>query len=159
MAETKTVLLIASDPGPRGALQRLIEGLGHIVRLPRAGEDPIASGQHDAVVAEIDWESDAPHARVSELRGRSGASPLLVLTPNRHTARRVGLLWGAYAVVTRDVRDFEEMIAKAKRMALRHKLGAAGSRLIVCAGVPFGTPGSTNLLHIVRLTGDELKRS
>ncbi|VWX60620.1 pyruvate kinase [Sphingorhabdus sp. 109] len=85
--------------------------------------------------------------------------PLLVLTPNRHTARRVGLLWGAYAVVTRDVKDFEEMIAKAKRMALRHKLGAAGSRLIVCAGVPFGTPGSTNLLHIVRLSGDELKRS
>lgn len=85
--------------------------------------------------------------------------PLLVLTPNRHTARRVGLLWGAYAVVTRDVSDFEEMIAKAKRMALRHRLGEAGSRLIVCAGVPFGTPGSTNLLHVVRLTGDELKRS
>ena len=85
--------------------------------------------------------------------------PLLVLTPNRHTARRVGLLWGAYAVVTRDVSDFEEMIAKAKRMALRHKLGEAGSRLIVCAGVPFGTPGSTNLLHVVRLSGDELKRS
>ncbi|ATW02925.1 pyruvate kinase [Sphingopyxis sp. BSNA05] len=85
--------------------------------------------------------------------------PLLVLTPDRHTARRVGLLWGAYAVVTKDVSDFEEMIAKAKRMALRHKLGKAGSRLIVCAGVPFGTPGSTNLLHIVRLSGDELKRS
>ena len=85
--------------------------------------------------------------------------PLLVLTPNRHTARRVGLLWGAYAVVTRDVSDFEEMIAKAKRMALRHRLGEAGSRLIVCAGVPFGTPGSTNLLHVVRLSGDELKRS
>jgi pyruvate kinase len=85
--------------------------------------------------------------------------PLLVLTPNRNTARRVGLLWGAHAVVTRDVKDFEGMIAKAKRMALRHKLGKAGSRLIVCAGVPFGTPGSTNLLHVVRLSGDELKRS
>jgi pyruvate kinase len=85
--------------------------------------------------------------------------PLMVLTPNRHTARRVGLLWGAYAVVTRDVTNFEEMIGKAKRMALRHKMAEAGSRLIVCAGVPFGTPGSTNLLHIVRLNGDELKRS
>ncbi|WP_430417119.1 pyruvate kinase [Parasphingorhabdus sp.] len=84
--------------------------------------------------------------------------PLLVLTPDRKTARRVGLLWGAYAVVTRDVTNFEEMIEKAKRMALRHKMGQAGSRLIVCAGVPFGTPGSTNLLHIVRLSGDELKR-
>lgn len=86
------------------------------------------------------------------------AVPLLVLTPDRQTARRVALLWGAHAVVTRDVSNFEEMIAKAKRMALRHKLGAGGSRLIVCAGVPFGTPGSTNLLHVVRLTGDELKR-
>jgi len=85
--------------------------------------------------------------------------PLLVLTPDRKTARRVGLLWGAHAVVTRDVSNFEEMIEKAKRMALRHKLGEAGSRLIVCAGVPFGTPGSTNLLHVVRLTGNELKRS
>ncbi len=83
--------------------------------------------------------------------------PLLVLTPNRKTARRVGLLWGAHAVVTKDVEDFEEMIAKAKRMALRHKMGEAGSLLIVCAGVPFGTPGSTNLLHVVRLTGDELE--
>lgn len=84
--------------------------------------------------------------------------PLLVLTPNRHTARRVGLLWGAHAVVTRDIADFEEMIAKAKRMALRHGLGSAGSRLIICAGVPFGTPGSTNLLHVVRLSGNELQR-
>ncbi|MEP6341418.1 pyruvate kinase alpha/beta domain-containing protein, partial [Parasphingorhabdus sp.] len=66
--------------------------------------------------------------------------------------------WGAHAVVTRDVKDFEGMFAKAKRMALRHNLGKAGSRLIVCAGVPFGTPGSTNLLHVVRLSGDELKR-
>ncbi len=87
------------------------------------------------------------------------AVPLLVLTPNRKTARRIALLWGAHAVVTRDVTEFEEMIEKAKRMALRHKLGEAGSRLIVCAGVPFGTPGSTNLLHVVRLTGNELKRS
>jgi pyruvate kinase len=29
--------------------------------------------------------------------------------------------------------------------------------MIMMAGVPFGTPGSTNVLHVVRLTGDELK--
>jgi pyruvate kinase len=69
----------------------------------------------------------------------------------------MGLLWGAHAVVTRDVSNFEEMVAKSKRMALRHKLGEAGSRIIISAGVPFGTPGSTNLLHVVRLSGNELK--
>ncbi len=86
------------------------------------------------------------------------ATPMLVLTPSMQTARRVALLWGAHAVITRDIGSFEEMIAKGKRMALRHGFGEAGSKQIVLAGVPFGTPGATNLLHVVTLTGDELKR-
>lgn len=83
--------------------------------------------------------------------------PIMVLTPKMETARRSGLLWGAYAVHTRDVDSFEEMVAKAKRMALRHHLAQAGDRVIVIAGVPFKTPGSTNVLHVVRIIGDELK--
>ena len=84
--------------------------------------------------------------------------PMLVLTPSLDTARRVGLLWGAHAVVTRDIGSFEEMIAKGKRMALRHGFGTGGDKLIALAGVPFGTPGSTNLLNIFTLSGDELER-
>ncbi len=84
--------------------------------------------------------------------------PLLVLTPSVKTARRLGLLWGAHAVRTRDVASFEEMVGKAKRMTLRHGVAGAGERVVVTAGVPFGTPGSTNVLHIVRLVGDELER-
>jgi pyruvate kinase len=83
--------------------------------------------------------------------------PVMVLTPKMETARRSGLLWGAYAVHTRDVESFEEMVAKAKRMALRHQLAKAGDRVIVIAGVPFKTPGSTNVIHVVRIMGDELK--
>jgi pyruvate kinase len=86
------------------------------------------------------------------------AVPLLVLTPKVATARRLGLLWGAHAVRTRDVESFEEMIAKAKRMALRHGVAKGGDRIVIIAGVPFGTPGSTNVIHIVRLVGDELDR-
>ncbi|APG63363.1 pyruvate kinase [Sphingorhabdus lutea] len=83
--------------------------------------------------------------------------PILVLTPHIDTARRLGLLWGSLSVRTRDIGSFEEMVAKGKRMAMRHHYGQAGGRLIMLAGVPFGTPGSTNVLHVVRLTGDELK--
>jgi pyruvate kinase len=83
---------------------------------------------------------------------------MLVLTPSLNTARKVALLWGAYPVHTKDIGSFEEMIAKGKRMALRHGFGEAGSKLIALAGVPFGTPGATNLLHVVTLSGDELKR-
>ena len=84
--------------------------------------------------------------------------PMLVLTPSPKIARKLALLWGAHAVHTRDIGSFEEMIGKGKRMALRHGFGTAGSKLIALAGVPFGTPGSTNLLHVVTLSGDELKR-
>jgi pyruvate kinase len=84
-------------------------------------------------------------------------APVLVLTPSTQTARRLALLWGAHAVQTRDIGSFDGMIGKGKRMALRHGFGGAGSRLIALAGVPFGTPGSTNLIHVVTLTGAELK--
>jgi pyruvate kinase len=84
--------------------------------------------------------------------------PLLVLTPSLRTARRMGLVWGAHAVRTRDIQNFEEMVGKSKRMALRHGVAQAGERIIIIAGVPFGVPGSTNVLHVVRLAGDELDR-
>jgi pyruvate kinase len=84
--------------------------------------------------------------------------PLLVLTPSAKTARQLGLLWGAHAVRTRDVHSFEEMVGKSKRMALRHGVAKAGDRIIVTAGVPFAVPGSTNVVHVARLIGDELDR-
>ena len=83
--------------------------------------------------------------------------PLLVMTASEKVARRLGLLWGVHAIHTRDVSSFEEMVAKAKRMSLQHKHAAAGERIIVMAGVPFGKAGSTNVIHVVRLVGDELE--
>ena len=86
------------------------------------------------------------------------AVPVLAMTASHHTARRLGLLWGVHAVNTRDVESFEEMVAKAKRMALRHHFAEGGDRLVLMAGVPFGISGSTNVIHVVRLVGDELER-
>nr|MBA3577033.1 pyruvate kinase [Sphingomonas sp.] len=86
------------------------------------------------------------------------AVPLLAMSHSHTTARRLGLLWGVYAVHTRDVTSFEEMVEKAKRMALRHEFAKGGDRLVIMAGVPFGTAGSTNVIHVVQLVGDELER-
>ena len=83
--------------------------------------------------------------------------PVLCLTPKKATARRMGLVWGVHAVETRDVKDFEEMVEKSKRMALCTQLAQGGDVLVLIAGVPFSTPGTTNVIHVVRLTGDELK--
>ena len=84
--------------------------------------------------------------------------PLLAMSASLHTSRRLGLLWGAHAVHTRDVSSFEEMVEKGKRMALRHQIARGGDRIVLMAGIPFGTAGSTNVLHVVRLIGDELDR-
>jgi pyruvate kinase len=84
--------------------------------------------------------------------------PLLAMSPSQHNARRMGLLWGVHAVHSRDVGSFEEMVEKGKRMALRHKIAKGGDRIVLMAGIPFGTAGSTNVLHVVRLAGDELER-
>ena len=86
------------------------------------------------------------------------AVPVIVLTPSVAVARRVAMLWGAHPVATRDIGSFEEMIAKGKRMALRHGLAEAGSKLAMLAGVPFGQAGATNLVHVVTVQGDELEK-
>ena len=84
--------------------------------------------------------------------------PTLAMSASLHTSRRMGLIWGVHAVHTRDVASFEEMVEKGKRMALRHKMAEGDDRLVLMAGVPFGVSGSTNVLHVVRLIGDELER-
>ena len=84
--------------------------------------------------------------------------PLLAMSPSLVTARRMGLLWGVHPVHSRDVSSFEEMVEKGKRMTLRHDIARGGDRIVLMAGVPFGTAGSTNVLHVVRLIGDELER-
>ncbi|MET0250455.1 MAG: pyruvate kinase [Sphingobium sp.] len=85
------------------------------------------------------------------------SAPILALTPRQDTARKLGLTWGIYAVRTKDIGNFEEMIGKARRMALRHHFAEKGRKIVVLAGVPFGTPGSTNVLHVASISGDELK--
>ncbi len=81
----------------------------------------------------------------------------LVMTASIKVARRLGLQWGVHAVHTRDVNNFEEMVGKAKRMALRHHLAEPKERMVIMAGVPFKTAGSTNVIHVVRLAGNELE--
>jgi pyruvate kinase len=80
-------------------------------------------------------------------RERPG-TPILVLTSNLATARRLSVLWGAHCVHTSDVKSFGDMVQKAVRIAHREQLAQPGERVVITAGVPFGTPGATNVLRI-----------
>ncbi|MCX7356228.1 MAG: pyruvate kinase [Alphaproteobacteria bacterium] len=79
--------------------------------------------------------------------------PILSLTPSIGTARRLTLAWGVHGVVTPDVTSVEEMVERATTSASTEGFGGAGDRVVITAGMPFGTPGATNLLRIAWIDG------
>jgi pyruvate kinase len=73
---------------------------------------------------------------------------VLCLTPSLATARRLALAWGVHCVHTKDVRNVAEMVERACRIAEEEGVAGRGDRLVITGSVPFGTPGTTNLLRI-----------
>ncbi|MDP6473507.1 MAG: pyruvate kinase [Alphaproteobacteria bacterium] len=80
-------------------------------------------------------------------RERPGV-PILALTPELATARRLAMVWGVHCLHTKDATDFQDMVEIACSAALGQDIARLGDRIVITAGVPFGTPGSTNVLRI-----------
>ncbi len=75
-------------------------------------------------------------------------STVLALTPSQNTARRLALVWGVHPIRTKDASDIDDMAFRACKFALREGYTRIGDRVIVVAGMPFGTPGATNMVRI-----------
>ena len=78
--------------------------------------------------------------------------PILGLITRLGVARRLSVVWAVRAIVCPDARDLDDMIAKARTTAVRAGMASAGQALVVTAGLPFGTPGATNMLRIAYVT-------
>jgi pyruvate kinase len=87
------------------------------------------------------------HTSLRAARERPEA-PILSLTPLLATARRLALAWGVHTVHVEDAASVEQMTTMAGALARREKFAAAGETFVAIAGLPFGTPGSTNLLRL-----------
>jgi len=74
--------------------------------------------------------------------------PILGLTPNLPVARQLALVWGVHSMRTRDVDSFGEMMGKSVRVSMREEFALKGDSIVIVAGIPFGIPGGTNILHI-----------
>jgi pyruvate kinase len=75
-------------------------------------------------------------------------STVVALTPSVNTARRLALVWGVHSIRTKDASDIDDMAFRACKFALREGYSSVGDRVIVVAGMPFGTPGATNMVRI-----------
>jgi len=97
------------------------------------------------------WTSSgATGLRIARERPRSA---ILALTPIEEVARRLAVVWGVHPIVTDDARDERDMAERACRHAYIEGFAGQGERIIIVAGVPFGTPGATNNLRVATVEG------
>jgi pyruvate kinase len=121
------------------------------------GADAIAdAARHIAdtldLAAVICWTaSGSTGLRVARERPRA---PIVALSPNIATGRRLAVAWGVHCVVTEDAHDQDDMVDRACRIAVKEGFAKVGQRVIVVAGVPLGTPGATNMLRIAYVGAD-----
>lgn len=90
-------------------------------------------------------ESGNSSLRASRERPKA---PILSLTPNLDTARRLSVAWGVYSVVNARLSKVEEVTRTALETARSAGLANTGDTVVITAGEPFGQPGSTNSLRI-----------
>ncbi len=126
------------------------------------GADAIAKAAHEIadtlnLKAIAAWTSSGSTAlRLARERPNS---TVIALTPNRATARRLTLVWGVHSVVTKDASDADDMAARACKFAVREGFAKLGDRIIVVAGVPFGTPGATNMVRIAFIAKEHVDQA
>ena len=80
--------------------------------------------------------------------------PIIALSPVIQTARRLSVVWGLHCVVTDDAKNHDDLVDRACRIAYREEFAKPGDRIIISAGIPIGTPGSTNMLRIAYIGSD-----
>ncbi len=80
--------------------------------------------------------------------------PILAVTPILHTARKLCLAWGTHCVLTEDAKSVDEMFVRAGEIATREGFAKPGEKILITAGVPVGTPGTTNMIRIATIGAD-----
>ena len=77
------------------------------------------------------------------------AAPILCLTGSDPGRRASWCSPGAWSCFfSHDASSVEEMVDYAVEMAKTHGFAEAGQAIVITAGMPFGTPGATNMLRI-----------
>jgi pyruvate kinase len=74
--------------------------------------------------------------------------PIIALTPLVGTARRLALSWGCNCVLTATLDRFKMAVVSAAKAAREEGFAGPEDLVVVTAGVPFNTPGSTNILRV-----------
>lgn len=78
-------------------------------------------------------------------------APILSLTPNVETARKLTIAWGIRSVLSHRFERSEDIVEEAMAAALREEAASSGDTVVITAGMPFGHQSTTNSLRIETL--------
>ena len=74
--------------------------------------------------------------------------PIIALSSEIGTARRLALTWGTNCVLSGNKTRFKEAVVSAVRAALAEGLADETEQVVITAGVPFNITGTTNILRV-----------
>jgi pyruvate kinase len=123
-------------------------------RVKRDSTDPGWAVARSAV--QTAQELDAAAIVVPTLSGRSARlvsahrpnRPVIALSPSRETVARCNLMWGVDGALMHHHAVTEELIKDAATKVRELDWLKPGDRVVITAGLPSGTPGTTSLLQV-----------
>jgi pyruvate kinase len=139
-----------ADPGYRQALKHMVVPLR--IELAALGADVIGSAlqtvsEATTLAATVSYTTSGASAlKMARERPRS---PLVGVTPSTAVARALALVWGVVPYVSAEARGADDMLDVALAAVRRCVPAAAEGSVAVVGGLPFGTPGTTNFIHVV----------
>jgi pyruvate kinase len=131
----------------------------HATRTPpqETAADAIAAAAHTVAdtlkLAAIICYTATGSTALRVARERPGL-PVIGLSPVVATGRRLAMVWGVHCVLTGDPENQATMVRKACRIAFEEGFARAGEGVIIVAGVPLGSPGTTNMVRIASVGPD-----
>lgn len=78
--------------------------------------------------------------------------PVIALTPNVGTARRLAMVWGTHCVETNEIDRFKQAVILASKAAKKYDFGGDDDLIVLTAGIPFNVPGTTNILRVAQIS-------
>jgi pyruvate kinase len=128
----------------------------HATRVERqaTAADAIAAAAHTVAdtlqLAAIICYTATGSTALRVARERPGL-PVIGLSPVVATGRKLAMAWGVHCVLTSDPENQAAMVRKACRIAFDEGFAKPGEGVIIVAGVPLGSPGTTNMVRIAYL--------
>ena len=79
------------------------------------------------------------------------AEAILALSDNEQNAHKLALSFGCYPMVVPTLKNVEEIMETVRKITAESKLAKPGDKVIIVAGMPFGTSRETNFILVETL--------